>query len=340
MTTYELLQFFYKEFPDLVKAMSESDHNLDPDNTNPHHAEGSIWTHTCMTLGCADYYGASFKARLTLLLHDIGKPYARFVEDGKVKFYGHEGASFYLAGRVLEKLNVPVSERGDILTMIYHHTSLFKYNQDNILQNFSGLEHLWDDLVMVHRCDALGRISGPDAHRMPIDFETRMHVIKTMLPTYKEMPEGKRVVFMVGPPASGKSHAAKSVESLGYKLLGIDVNLERVAQEKGLTYSDVWRDNVGECEKQFNQDLDEAIRNNLNIVIDKTNMSKKNRNKLLNRLRGYVKVAIVMATPLEVILERNKNRVGKSVPESVIKQMILNFTLPNRHDFDSVMFYG
>ena len=71
------------------------------------------------------------------------------------------------------------------------------------------------------------------------------------------------------------------------------------------------------------------------VYVDATHLNDKSRNKTLNRLpRDNIKeiVNVVFTTPIEVCLERNKNRTGlEFVPENVIKNMAKSFQMPKKY---------
>lgn len=66
----------------------------------------------------------------------------------------------------------------------------------------------------------------------------------------------------------------------------------------------------------------------ISVIYDATNISRKKRTGLLQQLpKNVKKVALYVATPYEVAVERNANRERK-VPEEVIERMYKNMQIP------------
>ena len=97
---------FMEKYPDLVSLMKATEHN------SSFHAEGSVWTHTCMVYNyCRQTHPDNKILALTALLHDIGKCYVGFEENGKTRFTGHEGYSTFLAISILDHFDLTNEEK-------------------------------------------------------------------------------------------------------------------------------------------------------------------------------------------------------------------------------------
>lgn len=138
---------------------------------------------------------------------------------------------------------------------------------------------------------------------------------------------------MCGLPASGKSWQAKK--------LAVEYDAE-------IFSSDSLREEVfGDVNHQADNDalfkeLHKRIRECLafgkNAIYDACNISVKRRMEFLKSLNKIPceKIAVMMATPYEVCIERNKHRERK-VPEEVIKRMYMNFWVPAKYEgFDEI----
>lgn len=80
--------------------------------------------------------------------------------------------------------------------------------------------------------------------------------------------------------------------------------------------------------REFVKKIQNTLDTEGKCVADATHLNERSRNKLLDRLNldGVEIIVISFKTPLEVLLERNENRTGRSyVPRSVIRRMYYQF---------------
>lgn len=130
--------------------------------------------------------------------------------------------------------------------------------------------------------------------------------------------------MMIGLPASGKSEQTKklaveydaevfSSDSLREEMFG-DVNHQ--ADNDALF-------------KELHKRIRACLASGKNAIMDATNINYKKRIEFLKSLSKIPceKIAVLMATPYEVCLERNSQRERK-VPEHVIKRMYMNWNTP------------
>ena len=133
-----------------------------------------------------------------------------------------------------------------------------------------------------------------------------------------------KFICCIGLPASGKSEQAKklateynaeifSSDSLREEIFG-DVNHQ--ADNDALF-------------KELHKRIRECLTSGKSAIMDATNINYKKRIEFLKSLSKIPceKIAVLMATPYEVCLERNAQRERK-VPEHVIKRMYMNFNIP------------
>lgn len=143
-----------------------------------------------------------------------------------------------------------------------------------------------------------------------------------------------KLYMMIGLPASGKSTIAKDIaKSEG----AIIVSSDEIRKELFGDINDQ-SNNVKVFEEVINR-TKFYLANKYNVIIDATNINYKKRRHLLNsidNLHGKDRIAILVATPYEECLERNKLRERK-VPEEVIKRMYFNFYIPQYYEgFDDI----
>lgn len=363
-----VIQDFIQNQPQLYQEMVDTNHFSASHGYFPnYHIGESVWTHTMMVMsqalakfgkGCDYVYPVEYnEIILAILLHDIGKPSTRGFdhERNKITFYGHEQMSTVLAVGILKDYVanglICKEQMIRILYLINMHT-LF-YNIDpNCLEGktykkligkiSSGVVR---QLLFLRVVDMLGNIStkrevNPEvfddadiANRLfldSLDANTYDYEIDDELPT---------VSLMIGLPGSGKSYY---IEQQGGIVLSRDGIVQELAPE--MTYTEAFR-NVDQKEVDliFEKRLNEYIQKRISFTVDKTNLTRKSRNKITNRLKGkYAIKNIVMLTSFETILDRNIDREieGKRIPDDVIDRFAKMYTLPGADEGQIIFVMG
>jgi tRNA nucleotidyltransferase (CCA-adding enzyme) len=129
---------------------------------NRYHAF-DVWEHTLQTL---DACRAEPILRLAMLLHDIGKPEIRGINEktGDYTFYHHEVSGARIAEAIVQRLRLSNEQQRRVVHLVRHH--LIPYDPsctDSAVRRWLrrvGTEHLQDILEMA-RADARGK--GVDA---------------------------------------------------------------------------------------------------------------------------------------------------------------------------------
>lgn len=117
-------------------------------NHPQHHLD--VWQHTLYALSLSE---VNFDVRLTLLLHDIGKPFS--YQDGEVRhFKGHNIVSRNMAFSILNRLNFSKKHIDKICYLIVNHD--IPISENDISNNYD-LQLLRFE---VQRCDSLAH--NPD----------------------------------------------------------------------------------------------------------------------------------------------------------------------------------
>jgi putative nucleotidyltransferase with HDIG domain len=139
--------------------------------------------------------------------------------------------------------------------------------------------------------------------------------------------EQLRFIMLVGLAGSGKSYVAQeliegrddidlhSSDSIREEILG-DVN----NQEKN-----------GDVFAIMEQRTKESLLNGKHVIYDATNISRKKRKHLLSQLPKNLnidKIAIYVATPIELVIERNAQRERKVPQEVITQKMYKNMQVP------------
>jgi predicted kinase len=133
-----------------------------------------------------------------------------------------------------------------------------------------------------------------------------------------------RFIMLVGIPGSGKSTCAKSiVENVPQTVwLSSDCIRERL-------YGDAnCQDNPAKVFEILQEEALLLLDKGFNVVYDATNIARKNRANILNKLPKHVrKECVVVWAPVEVCIERDKLR-NRTVGEAVIDKMLRRFEAP------------
>lgn len=149
----------------------------------------------------------------------------------------------------------------------------------------------------------------------------------------------------VGLPGSGKSTWRERFMALHPEAVVIsqDDLVEEFAKTNGLTYSEAFRQmDLKAAEAMVKARFGEAVEAGRDIVLDRTNMTKKSRRQFLSRAQGYKTHALVFEVAEHVLdyrLAKRAKRTGKSIPPHVIKMMRASYHEPDLAEFDSVTFY-
>lgn len=131
------LEFLLRLIPE-IRFMIGFEHN------HPHH-HLDVWNHTLYALSLSEN---NFDIRLTLLLHDIGKPFS-YQDDEVRHFHNHPKVSSYISRLILNRLNFDEDYINYICYLIKNHDT--PITEDDIKNNV-GIEY---QRYLVQECDAL-----------------------------------------------------------------------------------------------------------------------------------------------------------------------------------------
>lgn len=108
-----------RRFPDVIFVLlPELRPGYGFEQHSPHHIH-DIWTHTTMAV---DAIEPEPVLRLTMLLHDVGKPSRFFTDEAGVgHFYGHAETGARMADDILRRLRCDNASRREVVRLIEHH---------------------------------------------------------------------------------------------------------------------------------------------------------------------------------------------------------------------------
>lgn len=166
----EIVFFLMYLQPKLVKDMQECYHDHgDPSDPNPFHGEGSVWAHTMMAMCNVPRGDANLL--VSALLHDIGKPACRFVQDvtNFIFFTGHELHSARIAKKFIGDFEVKFKIDPEmVLRLIADHGDLYRLTRDELVKKYKGEQEYFSKLVQLVRADTEGAISSTGGLDMSI----------------------------------------------------------------------------------------------------------------------------------------------------------------------------
>jgi len=151
---------------------------------------------------------------------------------------------------------------------------------------------------------------------------------------------------MTGLPASGKSTYVENMQNMDPDVFvySTDNVLERIAEQLGKTYDDVFAKHIESAKAEMDIWLAEAMKHKLNIIWDQTNVGAKKRRGIVERMKnaGYQVEAICFNTPKteQEIVDWNvrlHKRKGKTIPENILHNMIKSYAEPTLEEgFDKI----
>ena len=147
--------------------------------------------------------------------------------------------------------------------------------------------------------------------------------------------------MLIGAPASGKS-TWRAANKKNHVIISSDDILDALAEEEGISYSEAFRLYAGRADKECRLAFAEAIKAKSDIIVDRTNMSKKSRAKFLSAVPSvYDCKAVVFRVERETLLERAGARseaTGKFIAPWVIDQMTHSYQPPGVDEFDEIVY--
>jgi predicted kinase len=152
-------------------------------------------------------------------------------------------------------------------------------------------------------------------------------------------------IMLIGVPGSGKSFFVKNYVNYifpdkEFTVVSSDAIIDQRAAAQGKTYSDVFQDEIKSATTEMNQNLRNAIANNMDIVWDQTNLTAKARAGKLSQIpKTYRKIAVFFPTPNEKELQRRlASRPGKNIPSNIVMGMKSQLQAPTTAEgFDEII---
>lgn len=338
-----------------ARHMQGVSHAFDEDNLNPYHLEGSIWNHTLMVYEKSK--DDSIFLQLATIFHDLGKTISKekVVQDGikHTRFIGHEGASFYIAQDAMKKMGVYDEFDDDDIQLILsiiacHGEYRMGGNLKKFFDRFQRNELLLSFIISHMKCDFAGRFTDaslPHTDVEVLETEHRHWLRSRQMDSNELQPREyeNTITLLVGAPCSGKSYW---IERLS-KRMNVNVAWDtRILSRDDLVYEMGKCETYDECWKNVDhKKIDEVlekrfratVKEDKDIIVDMTNMSRKSRRRWLHGVKkSYKKKAVMFATSLDTLLDRDRARAGKTLGVRFLHPMIKKLSIPMYDEFDEI----
>lgn len=121
---------------------------------NPYHVH-DVFAHTMIAV---ENVPKDLVLRLTMLLHDIGKPYTKETINGVDKFYKHHLKSVELATQILERLKFSNKIKNEVLELVLFHDREIKASPKAVRKLLNQLQYTsLENLLAVKKADAIAQ---------------------------------------------------------------------------------------------------------------------------------------------------------------------------------------
>lgn len=141
------------------------------------------------------------------------------------------------------------------------------------------------------------------------------------------------LVMLTGPAGCGKTTMREKLLRHNPKavVLSTDDFIQKYADQNGKTYDKVFKDVYSDSQEALNFKASFALRNNLPVIWDQTNLTRISReNKLAPFIKAGYRIYGVgfQCLTLDFLLSRS-NRPGKHIPSDVLELMFAQYQLPS-----------
>lgn len=291
--------------------------------------------------------------------HDVGKPscleYKNSPERGDYKaFSGHELVSARLwedyaitNWNVFKDIITP-SDICNIAWLIENHLP-YKLQKDYKLGNLYCHDLISTGILTnVLLADTYGRISDDHEQKksdvkkwifnLSYNIENIEYVQNFMY--RKNNTTTNPILYMpIGASGSGKSTFCKTLDVDENNYFSLDkIRLELYSQDYPEAYKMSCEDN--KFQSKYEKIFRDILKTNKNCIVDNTNLSKNGRRFYLTNAEknGYKTVAVVFPTDLKTIIDRQKTRSDKEIPEEVVKKQFIRLQQPSLGEFDDIIY--
>lgn len=356
----ELFKEFQTWNPGIVAKMKECSHHFSPSHLNKWHLEDDVWTHTCLAYkelincGCWSQKNQAILG-ISVLCHDIGKIYTRHSpKPGKIAMYNHSFASVQDTIQFIRHLRGTKFLSGLLINEVYYYVLNLVGNHMDFMMNPGKREalcnndrYLYDISVILMNCDKNGSISTEKQE------ETNCH-IKGEVVQLPDMDLGE-IVFMCGPPASGKDTMADFSSSKN-KIVSLDKVRMQVfedsddpgvydTKEKYIAAFKYCNEKKIDLSSFLIDDIVNGFKEYSTVVISNTHLTRKLRMGIINQIKQKKELrdkkisAVYLCCDREELYKRDIERKDKTVGSEVIDKFLFNQQPPTADEgFNNIIY--
>lgn len=165
--------------------------------------------------------------------------------------------------------------------------------------------------------------------------------------TVSKRLDGPKIIFLVGPPASGKSTWRSDYEpDRPTTVISSDDIVDDYAARNDLTYAEAFgilgaMEDGAYLGRLVGKNLRIALEAKHDIIIDRTNMTTDIRARMMEQLpKRYLRVAVVFDVPRDELFRRLYKRAeetGKVIADEVVNGFIETYEPPTFEEFDFIL---
>jgi predicted kinase len=137
------------------------------------------------------------------------------------------------------------------------------------------------------------------------------------------------VLILCGLPCSGKSTFCSNYPH--HLQLSSDKFIQEAANKLNKTYNEIYERTIKQANKFFFDEAQTAAKLNADVIIDRTNLTIKSRQKIIKIFKNHDPVIVYFDVPIEVIKSRN-TRPGKIIADAVFDRMFATLQIPTIHE--------
>lgn len=361
----DLFVYWYHD----VFSMSPMYKNIEQICENsPHHREANVAVHTNMVVSQyltfidSMYWDKPWLlGALATAFHDVGKPASRTEkyseERGTYYSYpGHEQVSARMwENWALKNIHnyFPQFTKRDIYNvgwMIENHLpwGVKKEEKYQALVRTVHHENISVPFKNVLKADSLGRICDDyESIRTRVSQWTSEFDLSVYRENYNNLKrlnqehyqtDYQTLIMPIGPSGSGKTTLRNDLPYDDVQVFSLDdLRLELYGND----YSEAFKKSTED--KQFNQKAQQRfvslLKQNNNVYVDNTNLSKKRRKMYLTeaKRKGFKTVAYLFMVDKDTLVKRQENRKDKQIPLNVSYQQFDKLQYPSYGEFDEIV---